>query len=122
MTKKPNKRGPKAPYVAKNIDGNEVEKLAAMACTAEEIASFFDCSQDTIERNFADALKKGRAKGRMSMKRSLFQKVQAGDLGAMVWWGKNFAGMSDKVEQKIDVTDLSDEDIDKKIKELESKK
>jgi hypothetical protein len=37
----------------------------------------------------------------MSMKRALFEKVLKGDLGAMVWWGKNFAGMSDKVEQKI---------------------
>ena len=116
------KRGPKAPHVAKHIDPIEVEKLAAMACTADEIAAFFDCSQDTIERNFADALKKGRAKGRMSMKRSLFQKVQAGDLGAMVWWGKNFAGMSDKVEQKINVAEISDEDLDRKIKELEEKK
>lgn len=113
------KRGPKAPHVAKHIDPNEVEKLAAMACTAEEIGAFFECSQDTIERNFADALKKGRAKGRMSMKRALFQKVQAGDLGAMVWWGKNFAGMSDK--QQVEVHDQNASQQTLVITELGSK-
>lgn len=96
------KTGPKGKYKADKIDPVEVEKLAAMACTTEEIAHWFDVSNDTIERNFAAILKKGRSKGKMSMKRALFQKVQNGDLGAMVWWGKNFAGMSDKVETKVD--------------------
>lgn len=86
------------------IDENELEKLAMMQCTVEEIAHFFNCSKDTIERRFAAIIEKGRAVGRMSMKRQLFSKVQKGDLGAMVWWGKNYAGMSDKVEQRQTVT------------------
>ena len=84
----------------KKIDIEELEKLAAMQCTLEEIANWFDVSIDTIERRFAVLIKKGRSKGRMSMKRALFEKMQRGDLGAMVWWGKNFAGMSDKQEIK----------------------
>ena len=116
------KTGPKTKHKTDKIDPLEVEKLAMMACTTEEIADFFDVSSDTIERNFAALLKKGRSRGRMSMKRALFQKVQAGDLGAMVWWGKNFAGMSDKMEQKINLSEMSDEDIEKKIAELEGKK
>lgn len=113
------KRGPKTKHQADKIDKEEVEKLAAMACTTEEIAHFFDVSSDTIERNFAAILKKGRSKGKMSMKRALFQKVQAGDLGAMVWWGKNFAGMSDKVEQKqeISINTMSDEELEKIVLE-----
>lgn len=113
------KTGPKSKHKADKIDPEEVEKLAAMACTTEEIAHWFDVSSDTIERNFAAILKKGRSKGKMSMKRALFQKVQAGDLGAMVWWGKNFAGMSDKVEQKqeINLTTMSDEQLEAMILE-----
>jgi hypothetical protein len=83
------------------IDEKELEKLAMMQCTTEEIAEFFQVSKDTIERRFAAILKKGYATGRMSMKRQLFKKVQDGELGAIVWWGKNYAGMSDKVEQKV---------------------
>jgi len=95
------KTGPKSKHKTDKIDPIEVEKLAMMACTTQEIADFFNVSPDTIERNFAVLLKKGASKGRMSMKRALFEKVLKGDLGAMVWWGKNFAGMSDKVEQKV---------------------
>ncbi|HCW08692.1 MAG TPA: hypothetical protein DGG95_15140 [Cytophagales bacterium] len=83
------------------IDEAEVEKLAMMQCSQEEIAAFFGVSVDTIYRRFADTLKRGSALGRMSMKRQLYKKVQDGELGAIVWWGKNFAGMSDKVEQKV---------------------
>lgn len=87
----------------KQVDEEQLEKLAMMQCTIEEIAAFFDVSHDTIQRRFACHIKKGNAKGRMSMKRALFEKMNKGDLGAMVWWGKNFAGMSDKVEQKTEV-------------------
>ena len=34
------------------------------------------------------------------MKRKLYEKGMAGDLGAIIWWQKNFSGMSDKVETK----------------------
>ena len=119
MKKIPGKRGPKTKHKTDKIDPVEVEKLAMMACTAEEMADFFDVSVDTIDRNFADALKRGRSKGKMSMKRALFEKLLKGDLGAMVWWGKNFAGMSDKVEQKqeISMSAMTDEQLEQLIKE-----
>lgn len=80
------------------INADQVEKLAAMQCTNEEIADVFSCHVDTITRRFADALQRGRSMGKMTMKRKLFEKVQDGELGALIWWGKNFAGMSDKTE------------------------
>lgn len=94
------KRGPQSKHKTDKIPIEEVEKLSAMQCTMEEMAHFFDVSVDTLERNFADIIKRGRSKGRMSMKRALFEKVQKGDLGAMVWWGKNFADMADKIENR----------------------
>ena len=33
-----------------NIDTEQVEKLAGLGCTNTEIASFFGCSPDLIER------------------------------------------------------------------------
>ena len=99
------KMGPKVKHKADKIDPDEVKKLAAMQCTMEEMAHFFDCSVDTLERHFADTIKEGRSKGKISVKRALFDKAVKGDLGAIIWWGKNFAGMSDKVEQKINETE-----------------
>lgn len=94
------KTGPKGKYKADKIDATEVTKLAAMGCTMIEIAHFFEVSVDTIERNFAESIKVGRSKGNISMKRSLFELVLKGNLGAIVWWGKNFAGMRDNPEDK----------------------
>ena len=42
----PGKRGPKLTP----INWAEFEKLCQMQCTLREIASYFDCSEDTIER------------------------------------------------------------------------
>lgn len=97
------KRGPKTKHKADKIDPEECTKLAAMGCNMQEMADFFSCSVDTLERNFADAINLGRSKGRISVKRKLFEKAMTGDLGAIIWWGKNFAGMSDKLETKQEI-------------------
>lgn len=91
------KRGPKF----KKLDEVELEKLAMMQCTTAEIAAWFKVSSDTIERNYAAIIKRGRDMGNISLKRRLFQKVQEGELGAIIWFSKNFTGMSDKIEQKV---------------------
>ena len=45
----------------KNIDHEIVEKLASIMCTMNEIATFVDCSVDTLER-FADVIKEDKEK------------------------------------------------------------
>lgn len=84
-----------------DVDENVLTKLARMQCTNEEIAAFFDVSVDTIERRFAGTIKRARLIGVSSMKRQLFKLVQDGNLGAIVWWGKNYANMSDKVDSNV---------------------
>lgn len=117
------KTGPKSKHVADKIDKEDVIKLATMQCTMIEMADFLGCSVDTLERNFADSIKVGRSRGCISMKRKLYEKGMGGDLGAIIWWQKNFSGMSDRMEQKQEITfsNLSNEEIDARIKELEAK-
>jgi len=85
------------------VNEEEVLKLAKMQCTNQEIADWFGVSKDTIERRFKDILHIGRSCGVITMKRRLFEEVEKGNLGAIVWWSKNFAGMSDKIEQKQNI-------------------
>lgn len=52
------------------IDLEQVEKLAGIQCTDEEIAAFLHVSLSTIERRkrqpaFAEALERGKSKGRV---------------------------------------------------------
>lgn len=58
-------KGHKSPGMGrpkKNIDPEVVEKLASIMCTMNEIATFVDCSVDTLERRFADIIKRGQEK------------------------------------------------------------
>src|SRR5580658_3916528 len=67
-----------------HIDLEQVEKLAAIQCTEAEIASVIGVSERTIERrkqqpDFAEAMARGKARGRVSLRRSLWALAQKGN-------------------------------------------
>lgn len=101
----------------KEIDRRTFEKLCAMMCTLEEIAGFFDVSEDTIERwakrtykmGFADIFKRHSAKGKMSLRRNQFE-LSKKSAAMCIWLGKQYLGQTDKVEQTVAV--ISDETRD----------
>lgn len=84
------------------IDASLVEKLAMIQCTPREIGAIVGCSEDTICRNFADIMAKGKEMGKMSIRRAMFEKAKAGNATLLIWLSKQHLGMTDKVEQKID--------------------
>lgn len=89
-----------------DIDWEQFEKLCEIQCTAEEVAFWFRCSVDTIERavkrkyktTYADIMRQKGVRGRIAIRRELFQLGLKGNLGALIWLSKNHLGMSDKVE------------------------
>lgn len=83
----------------KKIDPELLDKLAAIHCTMEEMAAVFDCSVDTLERRFADVIKKGKAKGRASLRRLQYESAQKGNTGMLVWLGKQLLNQRDQPEQ-----------------------
>jgi hypothetical protein len=54
----------------KKIDAGQVEKLAGLGCTLQEIGDIVGCSHDTIERRFASELTRGRARRKMALRRA----------------------------------------------------
>ena len=102
MNKEKNKVG--RPKI--KIDEKILENLASILCTNEEIASFFNCSSDTLTRNFAESLKKGRDKGRMTLRRMQFEKAQTGNATMLIWLGKQLLGQKDKIETSEENTPL----------------
>ena len=93
------------------INQNEFEKLCAINCTLEEIAGWFKCSPDTIERwskktygvTFAEVYKKNSSQGKISLRRKMFETAIGGNVTMMIWLSKQHLGMSDKVEEKAEV-------------------
>jgi hypothetical protein len=83
-----------------HIDPLEAEKLCAMQCTLEEIADYFGVSVGTIQnrrkqRQFGDAMRRGEAKGRISIRRAQFRLVEAGNVPMTIWMGKVRLGQKD---------------------------
>ena len=90
------------PRPKSKIDLDELEKLCAMQCTDEDIAAFLGVSTRTIERrrkmpSFREAMERGKAKGRVSVRRNLFRLATNGNLGANIFLAKNLLGYKEVV-------------------------
>lgn len=98
------------------IDEEAFKKLCGIQCTLDEVASFFDCSPDTIERwckrelkiTFAEAFKKHSANGKISLRRWQF-KMAEHNVSMAIWLGKQYLGQTEK--QEVAVATQNDEAI-----------
>jgi hypothetical protein len=82
------------------IDLVELEKLALLGCTDQEIAWFFSVSVRTIEQRrkkqleFAEALNRGNAKCRLAVRRAQMKWLEK-DPKMCIWLGKQVLGQRD---------------------------
>jgi hypothetical protein len=103
------------------IDKGQFEKLCGLQCTKSEIAGYFDCSEDTIERwchreykeSFAVVFGKKRVTGKISLRRSQFRMAETNPTMA-IWLGKQYLGQAERQEIAVSVQD------DDTIKEMEA--
>jgi len=89
-----------------NIDLEQVEKLCGLQCTDDELASVLGISVRTVERRknqpaFAEAMSRGKAKGRMSLRRNLWALAAKGNPAANIFLAKNLLGMKDYVANEL---------------------
>ncbi len=100
----------------KKIDRKEFEKLCGLQCTVEEIAAWFDCSVDTIERwcereygqKFADVFSEKRSYGKISLRRTQWQLAEK-NASMAIFLGKNYLGQRDAVDMSVEVGDKNGE-------------
>lgn len=110
----------------KEIDEAQFGKLCGLQCTLEEIAGFFDCSEDTIERwckrelkeTFAEAFKKRSTGGKISLRRNQF-KLAEKSAAMAIWLGKQYLGQTDHIEMDASfIQDSTREQVGLLIDEL----
>ncbi len=88
------------------FDLKQVEKLAMLQCTYDELAAFFDCSKDTIinrmkdDESFSTAYKNGLEKGKMSLRRMQWRAAESGNVTMLIWLGKQHLDQVDKQDVK----------------------
>ena len=81
-----------------DIDTKEVEKLAGYGCTNIEIADFFGCSSDLIEKSYSEFLTKGRANLKKRLRKAQLDTALSGNSTMLIWLGKQMLGQVDKQE------------------------
>jgi hypothetical protein len=115
-----------------SIDLGELEKLCALQCTHAELAAWFNVSTRTIEARrkqpqFFEAMERGKAKGRISVRRAQMRLLESGNATMGIWLGKQLLGQKDvvtnehtgsaggpiQVAMKPDLSQLSDEELQK---------
>ena len=89
-----------------DIDLVELEKLCQLSCTDEEIAAWFGTSTRTIERRrrepkFAEIMARGKAKGRISVRRMQMKLLEQGNATMGIWLGKQLLGQRDQIATEV---------------------
>ena len=80
------------------IDTKQVSKLAKLGCTNKEIADFFGCSADLIEKSYSEFLTKGRSEMKMRLRQLQWKSAEKGNVTMQIFLGKNILGQQDKIE------------------------
>ena len=107
------------------IDQTQFEKLCGLQCSLEEIAGWFNCSEDTIEKwcqrtyeeRFTDVFAKKRCAGKISLRRSQW-KLAEKSAAMAIFLGKNYLGQSDTTVVEYGNKTFEDDALTRSLKEF----
>ena len=92
------------------INLEEAEKLGALMCTLEECAAWLNVNISTLSMHteFLEAYKRGKQRGKMSLRRQLIEHAKK-NYAAAIWLSKQHLGMRDiPVDDDEDTFELID--------------
>lgn len=77
------------------VPPDQVLELASIGCTDREIAAFFSIKSDTLRRNFAAELAKGREYIKTRLRMNMFRAADNLQPAILIFLSKNLLGYSD---------------------------
>ena len=94
----------------KEIDKVQFEKLCSLQCTLNEICSYFDCSDETINKwckrtyhqTFLEVFAIKRGKGQISLRRTQWHLAEKSPAMA-IWLGKQYLDQKDKTSNETEI-------------------
>lgn len=107
----------------KEINLRQLRALAMIHCTLSEMAAVLDCSIDTLERNFAAEIDKGREQGKSRLRREQWKAALHGNTTMLIFLGKSILKQVDTIElsgpsgglsrqsHEYDLSKLTDEEL-----------
>lgn len=96
------------------VPPDEVELMAQIGSTDKEIAEHFGIGHDTLRRNFADQLAKGRSNLKQRLRQKQLQVAFEGNPTMLIFLGKNYLGQADTPQMSNDtqVLPFTDDELD----------
>lgn len=103
----------------KEIPEQELRAILRMCPTLKDVAAFFECSEDTIERKckeygectFAEFKEQNMVHTRFSLIRKAIKAAESGNNTMLIFCLKNLCGWKDKYENEV----VGSSDPDKKL-------
>ena len=109
----------------KEIDQKQFENLCGLQCTLEEICSWFDVTDKTLDSwckrtyhaSFSEVFKKKRGAGKISLRRSQWQ-LAAKNASMAIWLGKQYLGQRDQIETTVAIDKAKEDALSQSLREL----
>jgi len=79
----------------KEIDEDLLYKLAQIHCTMKEMVDIIGVSEDTLKRRYAGLIDKGKAEGKMRLRRKQIEVAMSGNPALLIFLGKSMLGQSE---------------------------
>ncbi len=90
----------------KGFDLEVIEKLAVIHCSNTEIAAIIGCDVSLLSKpRYSQCIAKGKERGKMSLRRKMFDTAMGGNVTMQIWLSKQYLGFADKVESKLGAGD-----------------
>jgi hypothetical protein len=83
------------------LDEDKIIELASKGLSQKQLAAIFNCSEDTLQRNYAVAIKTGWELRNGSLMQRQYEVAMSGNPTMLIWLGKQYLNQSDK-ESKPD--------------------
>jgi hypothetical protein len=77
------------------LDVELIEKLAKIHCSPQEMGFIMGVDYRTIVKHHSDIIEKGKAIGKMTLRRKQFEVAMSGNPTMLVWVGKQWLSQSD---------------------------
>lgn len=100
------------------LDWGMIDRMCAIQCTHEEIASLVGCHIDTLcnrckaehGMTFSEYLQQKKQPGKISLRRMQWKLAESGDKTMQIWLGKQYLGQSDK--NSVDIGNKNDKALE----------
>lgn len=79
------------------LDLETIEKLAVIHCSNTEIAAIIGCDASLLSKPlYSEIIAKGKDKGKMSLRRKMYETAMGGNVTMMIWLSKQILGHVDR--------------------------